>query len=292
MESSQILSERTERLGDEDKSPEERRKRPLDVSGASTRSNSAEPPSKRGKGDANGSDDRVAADDQSGQSTRGETTPGPLPSGPSFIPTSPEATPTIVRQSSVMSGLEDTESAARSATQRDSIIRSLSDNKRAKIVNTALYLISDEGVSELRHFLHDARAIGTDRSKNLVRDVDSVTTRPGLVVPHTSKSIVSRDDALSYFSALNTDLDGLDRDETKTIINKRMKLAAMAEYRKCLVPERAGQKTRAGIANLNLFRAIYPNHDMIARPDEEPNISAARRDWNRLRDRLKQGRLW
>jgi hypothetical protein len=31
---------------------------------------------------------------------------------------------------------------------------------------------------------------------------------------------------------------------------------------------------------------------MIARPDEEPNISAARRDWNRLRDRLKQGRLW
>jgi hypothetical protein len=43
MESSQILSERKERLGDEDKSPEERRKRPLDVSGASTRSNSAEP---------------------------------------------------------------------------------------------------------------------------------------------------------------------------------------------------------------------------------------------------------
>jgi hypothetical protein len=146
-----------------------------------------------------------------------------------------------------MSGLEDTESAVRSATQKDSIIRSLSDNKRAKIVNTALYLISDEGVSELRHFLHDARAIGTERSKNLVRDVDRVTTRPGLVVPHTSKSIVSREDALSYFSALNTDLDGLDRDETKTIINKRMKLAAMAEYSKCLVPERAGQKPGLGL---------------------------------------------
>jgi hypothetical protein len=70
-----------------------------------------------------------------------------------------------------------------------------------------------------------------------------------------------------------------------------MKLAAMAEYRKCLVPEGAGQKTRAGIANLNLFRVIYPNGDIITRPDEEPNISAARRDCYRLRDRLKLGRL-
>jgi DNA-binding transcriptional regulator YbjK len=33
---------------------------------------------------------------------------------------------------------------------------------RTKLVNAALSLISDEGVTELRHFLHDARATGTE----------------------------------------------------------------------------------------------------------------------------------
>jgi hypothetical protein len=69
---------------------------------------------------------------------------------------------TIVCHSSVVSELEDPESAVRSAAQRDSVISSIPGKMRTKLVNAALSLISDEGVTELRHFLHDARATGTE----------------------------------------------------------------------------------------------------------------------------------
>jgi hypothetical protein len=179
-----------------------------------------------------------------------------------------------------------------SAAQRDSIGSSILDKKRTKLVNAALPLISDEGVTKLRRFLHGARTTRAQRRENLVRDVDRVVPRPGSAVRHASEAIIPQDDGLAYFSALNTNLDNLEEDGTRTSINKRMKLAAVAEYLKFLVLEGAGRKNRAGIADLYLFRAIYPNHVTIARPDEEPNISAAHRDWNRLRDWLKQRRLW
>lgn len=49
---------------------------------------------------------------------------------------------------------------------------------------------------------------------------------------------------------------------------KRVKLAAMAQYRKGLVLEGAG-RNRARYANLCLFRAIYPLHAAIERPDDK-----------------------
>ena len=65
----------------------------------------------------------------------------------------------------------------------------------------------------------------------------------------------------------------------------------MAQYRKGLVQECAG-KNQARDANLYLYRAIYPDHATIERPDDKSTNSAAHNDWIRLRDRLREGRLW
>ena len=65
----------------------------------------------------------------------------------------------------------------------------------------------------------------------------------------------------------------------------------MAQYRKGLVQEGAG-KNQARDVNLYLFRAIYPGHAMIERPDDKATNPAAHNNWIRVRDRLREGRLW
>jgi hypothetical protein len=64
----------------------------------------------------------------------------------------------------------------------------------------------------------------------------------------------------------------------------------MAQYRESLLQQGAGRK-QAKAANLRLFRAIYPEHATIERPDEATK-SVTLDDWQRLRDRLREGRRW
>lgn len=83
----------------------------------------------------------------------------------------------------------------------------------------------------------------------------------------------------------------LKKNVTLFSIDKRVKLAAMAEYRKSLLPEGSG-RNKAKDANLHLFRSVYPNHATIKDPDDKRTSSAARYDWNRLCSRPREGRMW
>lgn len=103
--------------------------------------------------------------------------------------------------------------------------------------------------------------------------------------------MVFRDNSLSRFSDLYRQIDTLDNKVTLFSIDKRVKLAAMAQYRKSLLPEGAG-RNKAKDANLHLFRSVYPNHATIKNPDDKRTSSAARYDWNRLCNRLREGRMW
>jgi hypothetical protein len=70
-----------------------------------------------------------------------------------------------------------------------------------------------------------------------------------------------------------------------------MKLVAMEQYRKGLVQEGAG-KNQAKDANHYLFRALHPDHVAIEKANDKATKSAARDDWTRLSDRLREGKLW
>lgn len=65
----------------------------------------------------------------------------------------------------------------------------------------------------------------------------------------------------------------------------------MERYRKSLVPMGVGGNL-ARDANFNLFRAIFPDHATIGRPEDKATNPAAYQDWIRLRDRLEEARAW
>jgi hypothetical protein len=65
----------------------------------------------------------------------------------------------------------------------------------------------------------------------------------------------------------------------------------MAQYRKSLLQESAG-RNQARDANLHLFHTVYPDHAMIRNPDDKETSHAARCDWNRLCNRLREGKMW
>ena len=159
------------------------------------------------------------------------------------------------------------------------------------MVRAALSLSSSEGIRELRHFVRNARKNSCLRSETLISDSDLIAPRQDLTVQHANNALAPRDDGLADFSSLYRHLDVLESKETLFAITKRVKLAAMARYRKSLVPEDVGGN-RARDANLKLFRAVFPNHLAIERPENKATNPAAYNDWIRLRDRLKEGRAW
>jgi hypothetical protein len=108
---------------------------------------------------------------------------------------------------------------------------------------------------------------------------------------HTNNALISRDRGIAHFSTLYRHLDILDGKTTFFSIAKRAKLAAMAQYRKGILPEGAGRRDSRS-ANLRLFHAVWPHHDTIEKPEDKAKNPAAYADWIRLRDRLKEGRQW
>ena len=277
--------------GENDGDPEKRRKRSLETCEAFDCPTPGDRPNKRSKGDDSESEDTSATDHLARRTFSPETTPRPRTPSPTFITASPSSAITIVRQTSAVPGLEDTKSAVWDAAQRDSVISSLPHEQQTKMVRAALSLSSSEGIRELRHFVRNARKNSCLRSETLISDSDLIAPRQDLTVQHANNALAPRDDGLADFSSLYRHLDVLESKETLFAITKRVKLAAMARYRKSLVPEDVGGN-RARDANLKLFRAVFPNHLAIERPENKATNPAAYNDWIRLRDRLKEGRAW
>ena len=154
--------------GEDDGDPEERRKRPLETCEAFDCPTPGDRPNKRSKSDDSESDDNAATDDSPKRTVNLETTPRPRTPSPTSTTASPGSILEIVRQTSVVPGLENTEKAVWDAAQRDSIISSLPVKEQAQMVRTALSLGSEEGVKELKRFVSNARTNGKRGSESLV----------------------------------------------------------------------------------------------------------------------------
>jgi hypothetical protein len=115
---------------DENRGAEERRKRPLEGDEAMDNSLLEKRPNKRSKSERGDNEDGAATEDSF---ERGLETP-PRPRTPSLMSStlSPGSTIKIVRQTSVVPRLEDTESAVWDAAQRDAIFTSLGEAHQKK----------------------------------------------------------------------------------------------------------------------------------------------------------------
>jgi hypothetical protein len=249
----------------------------------------ADRPKKRRKGDDSESEDNAATDDSPKRTVNLETTPRPRTLSPTSTTASPGSILEIVRQTSVVPGLENTEKDVWDAAQRDSTINSLPDKQQTKLVHAALSLGSEEGIIELRRFVHNARNDGMRGSESLESEFN--LSAPQLDFTGANNALIPRDRGIAHFSNLYRHLDILDGKTTLFSIAKRAKLAAMAQYRKSILPEGAGKK-QIRSATLRLFHAVWPHHDTIEKPEDKAKNPTAYADWIRLRDRLKEGRQW
>jgi len=177
----------------------------------------------------------------------------------------------------VVPGLQDTESAVCDAAKRDSVISSLSLEQQTKMVLTALSLGSEEGIEELRRLVCNLRNNSKRRSDGLTSNSNLIAPDPGLRAPFASNDLVAQSDRLSHLSVLYRRLDVLESQETLSTITKRANLAAMAQYRESLVPKGVG-RNRARDANLKLFRAIFPDHSAVERPEDKTAHPTASQD--------------
>jgi hypothetical protein len=266
-----------------------KRKRAFEGDGAIGTSPLGEYPNKRNKS-IRGKDESEAPLEDSFEGGL-ETPSRPRTPSPMSPTLSPGSTIKIVRQTSVVPGLEDTENAVWDAAKRDSVISSLSLEQQTKMVRTALSLGSEEGIEELRRFVCNLRKDSKRGSDSLTSDSDFITPNPDLRAPLASNALVPQSDCIAHFSALYRRLDVLGIQETLFAITRRANLAAMAQYRESLVPKGAGGN-RARDANLKLFRAVFPVHSAVERPEDKATNPAASRDWFRLRNRLNEGRAW
>jgi hypothetical protein len=269
---------------DENESAEETRKRAFACSTPEER------PNKRSKSDRGENEDDTATEDSPNRTVGLKTHPPPrTPSLRSNTP-SPGSTIEVVRQASVVPGLEGTESAVWDAARRDPIFRSLSPEDQKKMVCTAVSLGSEKGIMELQRFVYNARRDIKQKGKSLESEFDISVSRSDGVMRNANGTFISSDSGLPHFSALYQQIETLEKVAIKLFVTRRVKLAAMAQYRKALVQNVAG-RNQAKDAKLHLFRAIHPEHATIERPDKAKK-SVVLSDWKRLGDRLGEGRRW
>ena len=277
--------------GEDDADLEKRRKRPLETCEVFDSPTPGDRPNKRSRSNESESEDDAATGNLPRRPASPETTPRLRTPSPTFTTASPASTIAIVRQTSVVPGLEDTKSAVWDAAQRDSVIISLPHKQQTKMVRTALSLISEEGIKELRRFVSNARENGKRGSESRVSEFSLIAPHPGPTTQLAGNALVPQPDRLSYFSALYQRVDVLESKETLFAITKRVSLADMAQYRESLVPKGVGGN-QARDANLKLFRSIFPNYSTIERPEDKDANPAASQGWFRLRNRLNEGRAW
>jgi hypothetical protein len=269
--------------------PKETRKRPLERCEVLKCSTPGDRPNKRSKSDGGRSEDGAATGDLTRRTFSPKTTLRPRTPSPTFIIDTPSSKLEIVRQTSVVPRLENTEKAVWDAAQRDSTINSLPRKQQTKMIHSALSLGSEEGIKELQRFVCNARKDGMRGSESLGSGFNLGATQPDFTSGHTNNALISLDRGIAHFSTLYRHLDILDGKTTLFSIAKRAKLAAIAQYRKSILPEGAGKK-RIRSATLRLFHAVWPHHDTIEKPEDKARNPAAYADWIRLRDRLKEGR--
>jgi hypothetical protein len=190
----------------------------------------------------------------------------------------------------VVPGLEGTESAVWDAARRNAVFTSLSGTDQNKMVCTAVSLASEKGIKELQRFVCDTRRNVKQNGKSLESESDLGASEFDADTRIADGTLIPRDSGLARLTALYHQITNLDNAAIKLSVTRRVKLAAMAQYRKSLLQEGVGRK-QARAANLRLFRAIHPEHAMIERPDEATK-SVALDYWQRLRDRLREGRRW
>jgi len=103
------------------------------------------------------------------------------------------------------------------------------------MIHSALSLGSEEGIKALQHFVYNARRNGGRKAKTLESDFDLSAPHSGVDIWHTTGALIPRDSGLAHFSALYQQIDVIDNKATLFSITKRVKLAAMAQYRKGLL---------------------------------------------------------
>jgi hypothetical protein len=236
---------------DENGSAEETRKRPVVCSTLENR------PNKRSKTDNGEIEDDAATKDS--PSRTDDLKAQPRPRTPSLQPTTPSSPKTIeiIRHISVVPGLEGTESAVWDAARRDAVFTSLSGADQKKMVCTAVSLGSEKGIEELRRFVYDARRNAKQKGKSLESEFDHSASQSDLDTRNADGTLNTRDSGLARFSALYQQIVNLDKVAIKLSVTRRVKLAALAQYRKGLVQNGAG-RNQAKDANLYLFCAIHP----------------------------------
>ena len=280
--------ERTAR--DENGGAGDRRKRALEEGEAMDNTPLQKHPNKRSKSDRGEYEDDAVKNDSLSRTNGLETqTPPRTPSLKSTTPSSPK-TIEIVRQTSVVPGLEGTEGAVWDAARRDAVFTSLSEADQRKMVCTAVSLGSEKGIKELQRFVYDARRSVKQKGKSLESEFDLNASQPDADTRNADGTLIPRDSDLARLTALYQQITTLDDAAIKLSVTRRVKLAAMAQYRKGLVRNVAG-RNQAKDANLHLFRAIHPEHATIERPDRAKK-STVLSDWKRLSDRLGEGRRW
>jgi hypothetical protein len=282
------IEERTAR--DENRGAGNRRKRALKEDEAMDNAPLQGHPNKRSKTDRGENEDDPAKNDSLSRTNGLETQTRPrTPSPKSTTPSSPK-TIEIARQVSVVPGLEGTESAVWDAARRNAVFTSLSGADQKKMVCTAVSLASEKGIKELQRFVYDTRRNVKQNGKSLESESDLSVSQSDADTRNADGTLIPRDSGLARLTALYHQITTLDNAAIKLSVTRRVKLAAMAQYRKSLLQEGAGRK-QAKAANLCLFRAIHPEHAEIERPDEATK-SVAFDDWQRLRDRLREGGRW
>jgi hypothetical protein len=280
--------ERTAR--DENGRTGDRRKRASGEDEAMDNAPLQEHPNKRSKTDRGENEDDAAKNDSLSETNGLDIQTRPrTPSLKSTTPSSPK-TIEIVRQVSVIPGLEGTESAVWDAARRNAVFTSLSGADQKKMVCTAVSLASEKGIKELQRFVCDTRRNAKQNGKSLEFESDLGAFEFDADTRNADGTLIPRDSGLARLTALYHQITTIDNAAIKLSVTRRVKLAAMAEYRKSLLQEGTGRK-QAKAANLRLFRAIHPEHATIERLDEATK-SVALDDWQRLRDRLREGRRW
>jgi hypothetical protein len=216
----------------------DRRKRGLEEDEAMDNSLLEKRPEKRSKSERGESGDDEAMEDSFERCL--ETPSRPNTPSPMRSITSPGSTIKIVRQTSVVPGLEDTESAVWDAAQRDAFFTSLSEAHQKRLLFTALSLGSEEGIEELRCFVSNARADGKRGSKTLMSGLNLITPDLSACNQLTNNATDPQSRYLAHFSTVYWRIDGLRKNETLVIIAKRANLAALAQCRESLVPKGVG----------------------------------------------------
>jgi hypothetical protein len=111
--------------GENDGDPEERRKQPLEICKAFDCPTPGDRPSKRSRSNERESEDDAATGNLPGRTFSPETTPRLRTPSPTFTTASPASTIAIIRQTSAVPELQDTEKAVWDTAHRDSVICSL-----------------------------------------------------------------------------------------------------------------------------------------------------------------------